>query len=612
MKLLREYFRRFSLSPNLILFGILFLGALLRLTYLSKVPSGLHYDEAQSGYNAFLISQHLKNIHGEFLPTDIDYFQDFRPAGNSYFTAISVRAFGLNEFSTRLPAAILGTITIYLTYLLAFKIFSNKKIGYLAAFLLSISPYQIVFSRASSDGIFDSFCVLLSLIFILNFLEKGRKIWLPLIYIFLFFSFFIYQTSRFMAPVLIILLLFSHYLFERAKSYRYKLVLLILIIYLIFPLGFNLVQGKANARFNQVSTFSYPEVQRALNESITESGTLGIKPLIVRAIHNKPLAYLQDISKRYLSFFEPSTVLFDTTRPIRYRLPMMGMFTLAEYVGLLLGIYTMFRYQSKRLKWFILGALLLSPIPSAITFEDFPNFQRALYLIPFWQIIAAYGIYSFIITASKKIKVTTSIFLIAIIIFQFIVFIYQYFLISPIHEPFYRNYERKELALFLASDEVKKYNKIGLSEHDGTYIFYLFFNKLDISNVKVKKKTKYFQGDFTLSNLNFINKNCLDLNDFLLGQYDLTIQLESCKSFSFNKPSHYFRRKNNSLALIAYETDKKLFEEFKIKNEKLLNCRQSIFNNYLIQSVEDLEKMNDKDAKSNINNKLLDCAKTYQ
>ncbi len=566
MTILKKNYTYISSKINWVLLGIIIIGSILRLVNLNNVPSGLHFDEAQSGYNAFTLSKHLKNIQGEFLPTDIDYFQDFRPAGNSYLTALTVGIFGLNETTIRLPAAIFGILTIYLTYLIAFKIFKKKEVGYFSAFLIAISPYHIVFSRASTDGIIDLFWVLLSITLVLRFLEIKNKSLLLISYIFLLFSFFTYQTSRFMAPVLIFLLTLTHFIFYRVRTSTYKWILILIMVYFIFPWGYFAVKGKTGARFNQVSTFSFPEVQRQINESVTEAGTLKIPVVLTRILHNKPLGYLQDISARHLSFFSPPLVLFDTTKPSRYRVPSMGMFSIIEFTGLLLGLYFMFRYKGNNLKWFILAALLIAPLPSSITFDDFPNFQRAIYLIPFWEILAGFGIYS-LFAYSKKYRKLTFVPFFLIFSLQFTFFIYQYFLISPIHEPFYRNYEEKELALFLNSDEIKKYSKIGMSDNRGTYIFYLVFNKLDIFNLNVQKEGKYFHDNFILSNLYFSKNRCLGVGDFLKEEYSLVIQFEDCKVFSFNKPVHFFRRKDNSLALVAYQTDHKLFEEFKIKNE---------------------------------------------
>jgi 4-amino-4-deoxy-L-arabinose transferase-like glycosyltransferase len=610
MTYLKKIYNRLFSKLNWILLSIIFLGALLRLAYLGSIPSGLHFDEAQSGYNAFMLSKHLKNIHGQFLPTDIDYFQDYRPAANSYFTAMTVATFGLNETTIRLPAAIFGILTIYLIYIISLKIFKKKEVGYLASFLTAISPYHVNFSRASTDGIIDLFWVLFSLTLALIFLETKKKTSLLIVYFNLILSFFTYQTSRFMAPVLLLSLVIIHFNFYKLKTSGYKWLLLILIIYFIFPWGYFALKGKTGARFNQVSTFSSPNVQRQINELITESGTLKIPIIITRILHNKPLGYFQDISIRHLSFFSPSIVLSDTTRPSRYRIPSMGLFTIAEFTGLLLGLYFLFRFKGNNLKWFILFALLIAPLPSSITFDDFPNFQRALYLIPFWEILAGFGIYNmFKALKNNKILILSAFTL--ILSFQFMFFAYQYFLISPIHEPFYRNYSEKELAFFLNDDTNKKYNKIGISDNRGTYIFYLLFNKLDIFKINVKKEGKYFQNNFSLSNLVFTKNRCLGTGDYLQEEYSLAIQFEDCKTFSFNEPIHYFRRKDNSLELIAYKTNTKLFDEFKIRHKNLLDCRIEVFRNYNIQTTEDIENFSDKKTNEKITKELLDCDTTY-
>ncbi len=152
MTILKKNYTYISSKINWVLLGIIIIGSILRLVNLNNVPSGLHFDEAQSGYNAFTLSKHLKNIQGEFLPTDIDYFQDFRPAGNSYLTALTVGIFGLNETTIRLPAAIFGILTIYLTYLIAFKIFKKKR----SRLLFCISDRHFTISHSFFPGLLQT------------------------------------------------------------------------------------------------------------------------------------------------------------------------------------------------------------------------------------------------------------------------------------------------------------------------------------------------------------------------------------------------------------------------------------------------------------------------
>ncbi|KKR49465.1 MAG: Glycosyl transferase family 39 [Candidatus Curtissbacteria bacterium GW2011_GWA1_40_16] len=563
------------LRIDFILVIIIIIGSLLRLQNLAIVPSGLHIDEAQSAYNGYLIGKHLKNIHGEFFPTDIDYFEDYRPALSSYLTAPFTFLLGNNEIAARLPSALAGIFTIFLAYELCLLLLKDRNIARFSALFLAVSPYHVVFSRASTDGIIDVMWSILSLICITSFFKgKGIK-WVFLAYIFWVLGFFTYQTSRFLTPIIVLATTVYGSVILKVNSKKVLIVILFLIAFFIFPLGYFIKSGKAGGRFDQVSVFSFPETQRSLNETITESGYYKLNPNIVRTFHNKITAYAQDIGRRYISFFSPDTVLFNTTLPIRYSVKNLGMITIFEFIGLLSAVYFSIRKKEKKMLLFF-GMLLIAPIPSAITFEASPNFQRAIYLLPFWQILAGYGTYLALTSLAGKSKAILYLVGSSIFIWYVAFFLYQYFLITPVHEPFYRAYEQKEVAKYLASD-ANKYKKIVLSDNAGTYLYYLYFNKLDVFNLYVDKPTKYFREDFKLSNLNFKKERCIDDEKLFAREYELVVQFEDCPVYPFLEKEKEFRRKDKSLAVLAYKINNNLLRDY--LDKKYTECIIQINNN---------------------------------
>lgn len=554
---------KYHLRIDFVLVIIIIFGALLRLYDLANVPSGLHIDETQSAYNGYLISKHLKNIHGEFLPTDIDYFEDYRPALSSYLTAPFTFLLGNNEVSARLPSSLAGIFTIFLVYKLVLLILKDRNIARFSALLLAVSPYHVIFSRASTDGIIDIMWSILSLICIISFFKGKGVLWIFAAYSFWILGFFTYQTSRFLTPIMVLITTVYGHFILKVNFKKILILVLFLIAFLIFPLGYFIKSGKAGGRFDQVSVFSFPETQRSLNETITESGYYKLNPSIVRTFHNKITAYTQDISRRYISFFSPDTVLINTTLPIRYSVKNIGMITIFEFAGLLSAAYFFIRKKEKKMLLFF-GMLLVGPIPSAITFDDSPNFQRAIFLLPYWQILAGYGIYLALISLQGKLRPILYLISSSVFIWFLAFFMYQYFLIAPVHEPFYRAYEQKEVALYLAS-EVNKSKKIILSDNTGTYIYYLYFNKLDIFDLYVDKPTKYFREDFSLANLDFKKEKCINDEKLFKQDYGLVIQFEECSSYPFLMKDKEFRRKDNSLALVAYKIDINLLKDYLYK-----------------------------------------------
>ena len=81
---------------------------------LAKTP--LLWDEAALGYNAYSISQTLRDEYGQFMPLIFKSFGDYKPGLYVYLAVPFVTIFGLNEISVRLPSIILGALSPILLF----------------------------------------------------------------------------------------------------------------------------------------------------------------------------------------------------------------------------------------------------------------------------------------------------------------------------------------------------------------------------------------------------------------------------------------------------------------------------------------------------------------
>jgi len=150
------------------LFLTVFFAAFLRFWQLGGNPPSLTWDEAAWGYNAYSLGVSGKDEFGRFLPHDfLESFGDYKPPVYAYLDILPVKIFGLTEFATRFPSALLGTLTVLITYFLTSRIFrsAEKKrhvlnpeiIGLLSAFFLAISPWHINLSRAAFEANVETF-----------------------------------------------------------------------------------------------------------------------------------------------------------------------------------------------------------------------------------------------------------------------------------------------------------------------------------------------------------------------------------------------------------------------------------------------------------------------
>jgi 4-amino-4-deoxy-L-arabinose transferase-like glycosyltransferase len=144
------------IKSNWLLVIVLLIAGILRLWNLGSTPPGLTPDEASLGYNAYSILKTGRDEFGTKLPIIFKSFGDFKPGLYIYLTIPSVAILGLNEFSTRLPSAMAGIISVFLIYLIIKKLeignllkIKNYKLEIIAASVAAINPYLIYFSRGA-------------------------------------------------------------------------------------------------------------------------------------------------------------------------------------------------------------------------------------------------------------------------------------------------------------------------------------------------------------------------------------------------------------------------------------------------------------------------------
>lgn len=140
---------------------ILAFGFLLRLINLNQ---SLWFDE---GINVFYARE---------LPL-WDYLTvymlgDFHPPLWFFLLWISGHLLSFSEVFVRLPAVILGVLTIFVTYLIGRE--HSKKAGFLAALLLAIAPLHIYYSQEARPYALSVFSVTLSYYVLIKYLDKKR------------------------------------------------------------------------------------------------------------------------------------------------------------------------------------------------------------------------------------------------------------------------------------------------------------------------------------------------------------------------------------------------------------------------------------------------------
>ncbi len=463
------------LKRNWSLILIILIALSLRIVGINNHPPGFTADEASNGYNAYSILKTGKDQYGNFLPLSFRSFGDYRPPLYGYLAVPFIALFGLNETATRAPSIIFGTLTVLLTYLISQKIFNNKKIALLAAFLLSISPWHILLSRMADLSTLSCFYLALGVYFLVSWVTKKNLNNLIFSSISFSLSAYSYHNARITGPILLILfgLLFRNKILKNRKQITLSLLIGLLII---VPLLYSFYQRPETL------------VRRAKYESIFHQGSVEIKlwnhqtldppnqiPILTRFLHNKPYYYFLEISKKYLQHLDLNYLFFTGDPHERFQTPGSGLLLLALLPFLFLGLVKTLSSKNKLAKFLGLW-ILASPLVATMGLFT-PNSLHTLDQSVPVTIIISFG--AFKTTSNFKRKKIIFTVLSFLLIVNFYQFIKGYFYEIPKSYQLSKNW-------FWGQKELAKEISILEPDYDSVYfigghfdIFLVFFKKYD-------------------------------------------------------------------------------------------------------------------------------------
>ena len=384
---------------NFPLLIVILIAAFLRLYCLSTIPNGFHQDEAAAGYDAYSLLKTLHTQYGQFLPLfSQTYNESVTDYDESYYRFLIipfVSIFGLNEFTTRLPAAIVGILNILTLYYLVKECF-NPKTAIISAFFLAICPWHIQLSRIAFRGIFFPclFCLAIFLFF------KGLKkpIYFPLSSCVFGICLYTYTSARVFVPLFLLGLV---WLFRKKlwlKENRGYVGLSVLIFLLIFIVLF--------------SFWISPQLMKRTD-----------KEICLACIFKNPLYYSLEYLVYYLSYFYTGYLFLGHVNRGTSQGGILFLFIDLITVGI--GLFFLKKEKNKSY-YFLLIWLFLYPIPSALT--KAADNVRSIIGIPVFSILAAYGVVQLERLFTGQTKTIVRSALITLLTVSFIGFVSNYFI----------------------------------------------------------------------------------------------------------------------------------------------------------------------------------------
>ncbi|NJR48666.1 MAG: phospholipid carrier-dependent glycosyltransferase [Leptolyngbyaceae cyanobacterium CSU_1_3] len=450
----------------------LVIALVLRLFRLSENPVSLNQDEAVNGYDAYSLGLTMRDHHGNFLPPMLESFGDWASPTITYLTVPFVKLFGLSEWAIRLPIALLGIATIVLIYIFTVQIFNRKKLGLLAAFLLTIMPWHITLSRwAIPPCIVPFFLLLFAVAFLWAVDRKGRGLEFAIVGFLGAILTYAYPTQKMFVPLFLAAISWVYLRKHLVKG----AIVWVTYLALVAPMHILSLSDPAryNARFSQVSIIS-PE-------------------------YNAPTIVAKFVI-RYIRYFSPDFNFGAVSYDFMHQVPSFGstyeFLSIFFYLGILNCIYIVLGKEklgllTQKKGLFLLAWLLIAPIPASLTRES-NHVLRMIHFLPLVIVFVILGMVTIVQainnTQLKKVLVAVIVIL---GLFNTASFANFYFRKYPDLSKEAFQYGIKDFMSY-AIEHQDKFEKIVVdTEINQPYIYYLFHSKYDprlINHDQVEQK----------------------------------------------------------------------------------------------------------------------------
>jgi 4-amino-4-deoxy-L-arabinose transferase-like glycosyltransferase len=355
---------------------IVLLAALVRFWNLDGLPPGLFRDEAEKGYTALELWSTARQ--GQFLPDGtiettrlLPIFVDAGGVKTSaiyqYLSAPIVGVFGLHVWTTRFVAALVGTLTVIATFLLARLLFTRDDespiVPLAAALFVALSPTHVLFSRWAQQGITLPLLVTLGVFCLLRITtapERHRRALSLGGGALLAVAAYAYDPARLGVPLIALGAIWEF----RARGGRWRDLLPAALLFAVIEIPlilFTLTEG--SARLSRVSLFA--------DRSVTGG--------LVMALLN------------YLSHFSPLFLFVSGDANPRHSLPLSGLLPWAEAPFFVLGLLAMVWKRPPGARVLAVW-LLAAPVAAALTVEGIPHALRSILFFPAVHLVSALGV----------------------------------------------------------------------------------------------------------------------------------------------------------------------------------------------------------------------------
>ncbi len=344
--------------------GAVALVAVLRFAALSSSPPGLYQDEAAHGYNAWTIAHYGTDEFGTAWPIFLRSFGDWKPAMYAYTLAPLTWFLPLTPAVERLPAATSGLLIAIFAGLAAWRISGSKPAALLTLLSAGVEPWLAIESRAGWEPV-QMVLGLMIACWCLASADKHRSgRWFLGAGMALGVTVFAYASGRLFVALMTGAVLLAW------CSIKPRLMRSLWVIPPVFAAYVGLVAW-----------------------ALQNPGALTARLQVLSVMYDNPplLTAIARAMSNYVSYFGPPFLLTHGSDNLRLHTGYGGMVLLVTLPALIAGVWHCLQHWREAMPRFTLLALVLAPVPAALTAEGTPHPARSSTMIPFLLLLVAYG-----------------------------------------------------------------------------------------------------------------------------------------------------------------------------------------------------------------------------
>lgn len=483
---------------RILLLTILISAGFLRFWQLGIVPVGVTHDELGYIYNSYSISQTGKNVFGEFLP----FFTWLNLGGFPflpvpiYFSIPFFWLFGLSATVGRLPSAILGTLDVFLLYILVKQIFKKTSLALLSALFLAISPWHLHLSRSAYDPNFALFFYLVGIVVFILEIKRGR---LPIFSsVSFWFAIFSYRGMNLIFLPIAVLLTWYGITVLRAK--RKQLIIFFLGIFFVVASLIFVVIINGNKYIAEASIVNEAKMQEEIDTQIRDARG----PLLIRRLFlNKATYIVNKLRENYIRAYSPE-FLFLYTEPSKiYSIWSRGRIYFLDLVFIILGVAYLYKLNKYRASFIVL-LVLIGGLPGMI--GGFPYSARNFFLSALFPVLSAGGVLFLLRNVIvKQLRIIFIAGLVASYMYVFGSYLFDYYGRYALYGGEAWAKSLKDISL-LITDNKKKYDKIIIGQVSfGDLMQWAFYTNVNPSDVQKawQQRKKGASESFSIGNVAF-------------------------------------------------------------------------------------------------------------